>query len=177
MLERAGFPTSLSRTMDGWLRTHAIFVSCVSAALALEGGDSVRLGQNRARVTQMVSAIREGFTALQSQDITVTPFNLQLIFRWIPRWFAVRYCQHTLQTSVETLAIAPHANAAREEMGMVAREVLELLQESPVPTPSLQRLLAALAEPVLHQTIPHWGVHDRRFRREKLWDASSGERL
>ena len=157
MLERAGFPTSLSRSMDGWLKTHAVFVSCVSAALALEGGDSVRLGQNRARVTLMVSAIREGFAALQSLDISVTPLNLQLIFRWMPRWFAVRYWQHTLQTSVGTLAIAPHANAAREEMGLVARQVLELLQASRVSTPSLQRLLAALTVPVLAPDDPPLG--------------------
>jgi len=157
MLERAGFPTSLSRSMDGWLKTHAVFVSCVSAALALEGGDSLRLGQNSARVTLMVSAIREGFAALQSLDISVTPFNLKLIFSWMPRWFAVRYWQNTLQTSVGSLAIAPHANAARDEMGLVARQVLELLQASPVPTPSLQRLLAAFTEPVLAPDDPSQG--------------------
>ena len=106
----------------------------------------MRLGKNRACVTLMVNAIREGFAALQSLDISVTPFNLKLIFSWMPRWFAVRYWQHTLQTSVGTLAIAPHANAAREEMGLVARGVLELLQASRVSTPSLQRLLAALTE-------------------------------
>src|SRR5215469_2602274 len=58
MLERAGFPTTLSHSMDGWLKTHAVFVSCISAALAPEGGDSVQLGQNRARVALMVNAIR-----------------------------------------------------------------------------------------------------------------------
>src|ERR1700730_99021 len=66
MLEQAGFSTAISRSMDSWLKTHAVFVSCVSAALALEGGDSVQLGQNRASVALMVSAIREGFAALQS---------------------------------------------------------------------------------------------------------------
>jgi 2-dehydropantoate 2-reductase len=157
MLERAGFPTAFSHNMNGWLKTHAVFVSSISAALALEGGDSLRLGQNSARVTLMVSAIREGFAALQSLDISVTPFNLKLIFSWMPRWFAVRYWQNTLQTSVGSLAIAPHANAARDEMGLVARQVLELLQASPVPTPSLQRLLAALTEPVLAPDDPSQG--------------------
>ena len=157
MLERAGFPTALSHSMDGWLKTHAVFVSSVSAALALEGGDSERLGQNRARVTLMVNAIREGFAALQSLDIPVTPFNLKLIFSWMPRWFAVRYWQQTLQTSVGTLAIAPHANAAREEMGLVASEILELLQDSPVHTPSLRRLLAALTQPALTPNDPPLG--------------------
>jgi len=147
MLTKAGFPVVLSRSMDGWLKTHAVFVSSVSAALALEGGDSIRLGQSRTRVALMVNAIREGFAALQSLDISVTPFNLKLIFCWMPGWFAIRYWQHALQTPVGTLAIAPHANAAREEMGLLAREVLEFLQASPVFTPSLQRLLAALIVP------------------------------
>ena len=146
MLGQAGFPTALSRSMNGWLKTHAVFVSCVSAALVLEGGDSVRLGQNRATVAQMVSAIREGFAALRSLGVRVTPFNLQLIFRWMPRWFAIRYWQRALQTEVGTLAIAPHAKAAREEMGQVAGEILAFLEPSPVPVPTLKRLLAALME-------------------------------
>jgi 2-dehydropantoate 2-reductase len=152
MLEQAGFPTALSRSMDGWLKTHAVFVSCVSAALVLEGGDSVRLGQNRATVALMVNAIREGFAALQSLGIPVAPFNLKLIFSWMPRWFAVRYWQRALQTSIGTLAIAPHANAAREEMSRVAGEILAFLQTSPVPVPTFKSLLAALMEgpPVPH---------------------------
>lgn len=85
MFERAEFPVALSRSMDGWLKTHAVFVSCVSAALALEGGDSVRLGQRRASVVLMVNAIREGFAALQSLGLPVTPFNLQVMFSWMPR--------------------------------------------------------------------------------------------
>ena len=149
MLEQAGFPTAISRNMDGWLKTHAVFVSCISAALALEGGDSVRLGQNRATVALMVSAIREGFAALQSLGVRVTPFNLQVIFRWMPRWFAVRYWQRALQTEVGTLAIAPHANAAHSEMGQVAREILALLESSSMPVPTLKRLLAALADSAL----------------------------
>jgi 2-dehydropantoate 2-reductase len=146
MLAQAGFPTAFSRNMDGWLKTHAIFVTSVSAALALEGGDSVRLGQNRATVAQMVSAIREGFAALRSLGVRVTPFDLQLIFRWMPRWFAIRYWQRALQTEVGTLAIAPHAKAARAEMGQVAGEILAFLEPSPVPVPTLKRLLAALME-------------------------------
>ena len=154
MLTRAGFSTTLSRNMDGWLKTHAVFVSCVSAALALEGGDSVRLGQNRATVALMVSAIREGFAALQSLGIPVAPFNLKMIFSRMPLWFAVRYWQRALQTPIGTLAIAPHANAAREEMGQVAREILAFLEPSPVPIPTLRRLLAALTEDAPAQQAP-----------------------
>jgi 2-dehydropantoate 2-reductase len=146
MFEQAGFSTAISRSMNNWLKTHAVFVSCVSAALVLEGGDSVQLGQNRASVTLMVSAIREGFAALQSLGVRVTPFNLKVIFSWMPRWFAVYYWQHALQTEVGTLAIAPHARAARAEMGQVASDILNFLEPSPVPIPTLKRLLGALIE-------------------------------
>lgn len=146
MFEQAGFSTAISRSMDSWLKTHAVFISCVSAALVLEGGDSVQLGQNRASVALMVSAIREGFAALQSLGVRVTPFNLKLIFSWMPRWFAVRYWQRALQTDMGTLAIAPHANAAREEMCLVAREILVFLEPSPVLVPTLKRLLGAFIE-------------------------------
>ena len=146
MFEKAGFSTAISPSMDGWLKTHAVFISCVCAALALEGGDSVRLGQNRAAVALMVSAIREGFAALQSLGVRVMPFNLKVIFSWMPRWFAVRYWQRALQTDLGTLAIAPHANAAPEEMSRVARQILVFLERSPRPAPTLQRLLGALME-------------------------------
>ncbi len=146
MFEQAGFSTAISRSMDNWLKTHAVFVSCVSAALMLEGGDNFRLGQNRASVALMISAIREGFAALQSLGVRVTPFNLKMIFSWMPRWFAVRYWQRALQTDVGTLAIAPHANAAREEMGQVAREILVFLEPSAVLVPTLKRLLGVLIE-------------------------------
>ena len=146
MLEQAGFPTALSRSMDSWLKTHAVFVSCVSAALSLEGGDSMRLGQNRETVALMVSAIREGFAALQSLSVRVTPFNLHVIFSWMPRWFAVRFWQRALQTEVGTLAIAPHAKVAHSEMSQVTREILVFLEPSPTPVSTLKRLLQAFIE-------------------------------
>jgi len=154
LLEKAGFPTAFSHNMDDWLKTHAVFISCVTAALVLEAGDSVRLGQSRASVTQMVSAIREGFAALRSLGVRVTPFNLQVIFRWMPRWFAVRYWQGALQTDTGTLAIAPHANAAREEMSQVAREIQAFLEPSSVPVPTLKRLLGILSETAPAQQPP-----------------------
>ena len=117
----------------------------VCAALALEGGDSVRLGQTLPDGADG-QRHREGFAALQSLGVRVMPFNLKLIFSWMPRWFAVRYWQRALQTDVGTLAIAPHANAAPEEMSRVARQILVFLEPSPRPVPTLKRLLVALME-------------------------------
>jgi hypothetical protein len=155
--KRAGFPTALSHSMDGWLKTHAVFVTSVSAALALEGGDSVRLGQNCARVTLLVNAIREGFAALQSLDISVMPFNLKLMISWMPRWFAVRYWQHTLQTSVGGhWRLLPTPTWRGRKWAWLPVKFWNCCRH-PRYTPSLRSLLAALTEPALAPNDPPLG--------------------
>ena len=49
--------------MDAWLKTHAVFVACVAAAIIKENGDSLQLGKNRDSVKMMVKSIHEGFVA------------------------------------------------------------------------------------------------------------------
>lgn len=135
---------ALTTHIDAWLKTHAVLITCMAAAIDQCGGDSVRLAQNRSAVTRMVQAIREGFRALQAQGIPVTPQNLSVLFGWMPQWFAVRYWQRALQGPMGTLAIAPHVRAARGEMAALATQVLTLVQPSSVPTPTLHQLLATL---------------------------------
>jgi len=145
IFRKAGFSVALSHDMQAWLKTHAVFISCVSAALAMTNGDSVRLGHTRKNVVLMVKAIREGFTALQAQGIPISPFNLKTIFLWMPLWFAVLYWQYALGTTVGTLAIAPHTTAARDEIRQMANEIMAQIKTSPVATPTLRYLLAFLS--------------------------------
>lgn len=135
---------ALTTRIDAWLKTHAVFVTCMTAAIDRCGGDSVRLAEDRRQVATMVQAIREGFRALRAQGVAVTPGNLAVLFGWMPAWFVVRYWQRALRGPVGTLAIAPHARAARGEMAALAAQVLKLLQSSPRPTPTLHTLLATL---------------------------------
>ena len=146
--KKAGFSLALSPDMQAWLKTHAIFVSCVSAALATTEGDSVRLGHTRKSVVMMVKAIREGFLALQAQGSPISPFNLKVLFLWMPRWFAVLYWQYAFRTTIGTLAMAPHAKAARDEMRQVARDIMVQLQTASLSTPTLSHLLTFLDTPV-----------------------------
>lgn len=140
-----GHRVATTTNMDGWLKTHAIFVTCLSAALAGAGDDSVRLAHDRRQVSFMVQAIQEGFRALKVQGLEVTPSNLDVLFDRMPRWFATSYWQRTLQGPVGTLAIAPHARAARAEMALLADQVNQLLQPSSQSVPTLRQLLATLS--------------------------------
>jgi 2-dehydropantoate 2-reductase len=153
LLGKAGFSVALSPDIQAALKTHAVFVSCVSGALAMEDGDSVQLGHSHKSVVMMVQAIHEGFAALQAMGIPISPFNLKLIFTLMPRWFAVLYWQYALRTTIGTLTMAPHAKAARDEMHLVALEIMQQLQTASVPTPTMSYLLTFL-EPSVSSTSP-----------------------
>lgn len=139
-----GHPVEMTRHIDAWLKTHAVFVTCVAAAITQVGGDNARLAQDRQLVATMVQAIREGFRALARQGIHVTPHNLAILFNWTPRRFAVWYWQRALMGPVGALAIAPHARRARGEMAALAIQTLTMLAPSAWLTPTLRQLLATL---------------------------------
>ena len=89
----------------------------------------------------MVKGINEGFRALHQLGIPILPANLKTIFLIMPKWFSVWYWQKALQGTTGTLAIAPHANSAKEEMRLLAQKVLKIVHPSTLSTPTLDSLL------------------------------------
>jgi 2-dehydropantoate 2-reductase len=143
LFESGGFEVSISKNMPAWLRIHAVFIACVSAAIMKENGDSIQLGKNRGRVKIMVRSIHEGFIACKKLGLPIAPFNLKIIFLIMPQWFSVFYWQKALQGEVGTSGIAPHANAAKNEMQLLAKKVLALVHSSGFATPTLDNLLSS----------------------------------
>jgi 2-dehydropantoate 2-reductase len=141
LFKQAGFKVAISNNMQAWLKTHAVFIACVSAAITKENGNSIQAGKNRSTVQTMVKGINEGFRALHQLGIPILPANLKTIFLIMPKWFSVWYWQKALQGTTGTLAIAPHANAAKAEMQLLAEKVLTMVQASTLSTPTLDRLL------------------------------------
>lgn len=80
----AGFSTTISGDMDGWLKAHAFFVTAVSGAIYMAGGNCRRLSEDSASLTLMTKGVREGFAAVRSLGRTVTPFPLMVLFTWLP---------------------------------------------------------------------------------------------
>ena len=69
----SGFPTTTSRDMDAWLKAHAFFVTAVSGAIYMAGGDCQRLSKDKATVTLMVKGVREGYSAVRALGLSVAP--------------------------------------------------------------------------------------------------------
>jgi hypothetical protein len=71
----------------------------------------------------------------------MTPLRLGL-FRWVPEPVLVPRAQQLLNSRTAELALAAHANAARDEMKHLADEFMVLARATSVPTPALDRLYA-----------------------------------
>jgi len=138
----AGFAVTTTADMDGWLKTHAVFIAGVGAAISTCGGDAVTLAADRSSVSTMIRSVGEGFRALASQGVTVTPRPLKMIFTVVPGIFAVRYWQGQLRGTVGTVALAPHLRVSKDtELAAIYRDVQKMI-DGTVPTPHLDRLLA-----------------------------------
>lgn len=141
ILEKVNFKVSVEKQMKAWLVIHSVFISSASAAIALENGDSVQLGKNRERISEMVQSIGEGFKACRDLGLPIIPKNLKTIFVTMPKWFSVLYWSKAMRGKTGTLAIAPHANSAKSEMQLLAKQILEIVANSSVKTPTLNKLL------------------------------------
>lgn len=141
----AGFATKVSGDMDSWLKAHAFFVTAVSGAIYLCGGDCARLSQDHASLALMVQGVREGFAAVRALRLTVRPFSLRLLFTWLPQSFAIAYWKRFLAADTADYVFGRHARSASIEMAALANDCQTLIARSGVEAPALRQLYAAIA--------------------------------
>ena len=146
-LSSAGFRIAGEHDMPAWLATHTVFITLIGAGILSRGGYAEALGRDRAQVREVVTAVTEGFRALQADGVTITPGALRLLFLTMPRWFAVAYWRRALRGPVGTIAIAPHVRAtASTEFALLAADVLALTGYAS-PCVHLRRLLEGVLPP------------------------------
>lgn len=157
-LEGAGFPAAISLNMDAWLKTHAVLVSPVANAVYMAGGSTYRLAETRDALVLMVRAVREGLSALATLGIPITPRKYEIV-RWLPEPLLVAVLRKSLASERAELALARHANAARDEMLLLADEVRALIAQAGQSAPAyetLYRYLDTSVQPAAQgaQTLP-----------------------
>jgi 2-dehydropantoate 2-reductase len=139
ILADAGIRVRIEPNMDAWLKAHVALVSPLAIALYMAGGDIDRLAATRDALVLTVRAIREGFEVLRTLDIPVRPPALQIL-ALLPEPILVALLQRVLPTKVAELALAGHANAARDEMTCLADEFQALALSAGIPTPAIDCL-------------------------------------
>jgi len=141
ILESAvGYRAETRTDMDAWLKTHvALLFPSLGPALYAAGTDNYRLACTRDAVVLAIRAIREGFRVLRALDVPITPPNLKRFDR-LPEPVLVAFLQRMLAHEKMEIALAKHANAARDEVKHLADEFLALARTTSVPTPAIDRL-------------------------------------
>lgn len=141
---QCGFPTTTSRDMDAWLKAHAFFVTAVSGAIYIDGGDCHRLSEDKATVALMVKGVREGYSAVRALGLSVAPFALRVLFTWLPPTFAIYYWRHFFASKMADYVFGRHARAASREMRELANDCRSLLEKSRIEAPALRQLYRAI---------------------------------
>jgi 2-dehydropantoate 2-reductase len=144
LMRTAGFPARIESDMDGWLSSHAFFVTSVCAAIYRAGGDCIRLSSNHAALELMVEGVREGFKTVRKLGLAVHPLPLKILFSYLPRPFAVNYWRRFFSQPIAEFVFGQHARHAVAEMRTLAEECSQLLRESRIKSPALHQLYQAI---------------------------------
>jgi len=142
MLQDAGFPTTITANMDGWLLGHAAFVVPIAFALYRVNTDASRLAADRATLRLMVRATRQAFQALRTSGNNEIPANLRTLYLRLPAPFAVGYWRRVLASPRGELWFAAHTRAAPEEMRALAADLQTAVGRTGRPAPDLTTLLS-----------------------------------
>jgi len=140
----AGFPTKVSRNMDAWLKAHAFFVTAISGAIYLSGGDCIRLSKDNETLGLMADGVREGFTVVRALGLPVAPFPLKVLFCWLPKRFAVWYWRRFFASPMGDYVFGRHSRSASPEMRILAQDCKTLIERTGVEAPALHRLYNAI---------------------------------
>jgi 2-dehydropantoate 2-reductase len=123
MFRGAGFPTTITANIDGWLLGHAAFVVPMAFALYRVDIDAGRLAHDAATLRLMVRATRQAFQALRVVGTGEIPTNLAILYLRMPERFAVHYWRRVLASPRGELWFAAHSRAAVQEMTSLANEL------------------------------------------------------
>ena len=142
MFSGAGFATTITADIDGWLLGHAAFVVPMAFALYRVDTDAGRLARDTATLRLMVRATRQAFQALRVIGIGEIPTNLTVLYLRMPERFAVHYWRRVLASPRGESWFAAHSRAAVQEMTSLADELQAAVRRTGHETPDLDTLLS-----------------------------------
>jgi 2-dehydropantoate 2-reductase len=140
----AGLPVAFSDNIDAYLKCHAALILPMCGAYYLTGSDLERLADTRDALLLFVRGVREALTVLRAYDIPIIPPALK-IFLWLPEPLLLAFIRRRIRNPLFKYGLM-HAGGIRPEARQLAREFSILARTAPLPTPALDRTIAATAE-------------------------------
>ncbi|MCC2593988.1 hypothetical protein LKO27_11280 [Tessaracoccus sp. OS52] len=109
------------------MKVHVVLVAALAAAILTADGDLNALAADRRLLRRCVEATRDGFDALVDQGVRIAPRSIEVLYRRMPRWFAVEYWRRALPGPVGAISMAPHArSSAGDELPVLWAEATSL---------------------------------------------------
>lgn len=139
ILRRAGLPTAVTRKMEAWQKTHVAWISPLANALYGAGGSNYALAGDRRMLRLAIEGTREGFRVLARLGVPIVPFRLRF-WQAVPLPVLAFVLGKIMRTKFAETVVARHANAAREEMRLLAEEFRLLAAKAGMATPALNQL-------------------------------------
>jgi 2-dehydropantoate 2-reductase len=127
ILSNAGFPTSISKKMDSWQKSHVAMVCPLAYGIYFDGGNNYTFSKNKSAINQMNKALKEAFGFLKKSGIGIEPSKLN-IFRIAPLWVLNLVMPFVFNTKWAKTVISNLALAAREEMEMLLNDFILLAE-------------------------------------------------
>jgi len=168
LFQQAGFDIEIQPHMDDWLKTHAALTLPLAFGLYRCEGNNYHLAQTRDALLMIFRAIKEGFKVVRKNGSRIIPVSYTLMAK-LPEPVAVAILRKLFASETARIAIAVHANNARDEMYFLAREFQQLIQTAAVATPNLTQLFAVMdtEQPAIPQ-----GSKTARLNWKPVWVAA-----
>ena len=163
VFNQSGLPTQNHPNIDAWLKNHVALVSPIANAIYAAGGDVHQLARMPVVLSWMVNAVREGLLVLNDLGVPITPARFHLL-RFLPVPLLVGILRLAMDTKAAETVLAAHANAARDEMQVLANEFALLAAQSGRPTPAIDRLRR-----YLDPTVPPMKVQIQPAASARRW--------
>jgi 2-dehydropantoate 2-reductase len=101
-------------------------------------GSNYSLSKSSKDLKKMLIAVREGFNALRHIGISITPVKLN--FFYLPTFILVPVFRILMGSKIAEIAMAKHANVAKDEMLLLQTEFKKLIEQSGVQTAMFDEL-------------------------------------
>ena len=139
ILRNAGFPTSISKKMDSWQKSHIAMVCPLAYGIYFDGGNNYTFSKNKMAIIQMNKALKETFSFLKNSGIGVEPAKLNII-SLIPLPILNYFIAQIFNTKWAETFISNHALAARDEMKTLFNDFILLAENKGYNLNELKKL-------------------------------------
>ena len=139
ILRNAGFPTSISKKMDSWQKSHIAMVCPLAYGIYFDRGNNYTFSKNKIAIIQTNKALKETFSFLKHSGIGIEPPKLNT-FRLLPLPILNWLVPLIFNTKWAETFISNHALAARDEMEMLFNDFILLAENKGYNLNELKKL-------------------------------------